>query len=80
MHSIEEVKMKISLDLILEMNREIASAPEKSEARFCGRRIAAVSRPSMEPCPHFPEWSMVRAHGAGRGSGRRRLGGLVHVH
>ena len=59
------------------MNREIASAPEKSEASFCARRIAAVSTPSMEPCAHFPDWSLERAHGAGwrkREKTGRRLG------
>ena len=61
------------------MNREIASAPEKSEASFCAWRTTAVLWPSMESCAHFPDWSLERAHGAGRGSGRRRLGGLVHV-
>ena len=50
-----------------EMNREITSAPEKSEVSFCARRTAVVSRPSMEPCAHFPDWSLKRAHGAGRG-------------
>ena len=49
------------------MNREIASAPEKSEASYCARYTAAVSRPSMEPCAHFPDWSLERAHGAGWG-------------
>ena len=49
------------------MNREIASAPEESEASFCARRTAAVSWPSVEPCAHFPDWSLERAHGAGRG-------------
>ena len=53
--------------LLPEMNREIASAPEKSEASFCARRTAAVLRPSMEPWAHFPDWSLERAHGAGRG-------------
>ena len=53
--------------VVTEMNREIASTPEKSEASFCARRTAAVSRPSMELCAHFPDWSMERAHGAGRG-------------
>ena len=60
-----------------EMNREIASAPEKSEARFCARRTAAVARPTQEPCAHFPDWSLKRAHGAGRGKREktaRRLG------
>ena len=59
------------------MNREIASAPEKSEASFCARRTAAVARPSQEPCAHFPNWSLKRAHGAGRGKREkmaRRLG------
>ena len=49
-----------------EMNREIASASEKSEASFYARRTAAVSRSSIEPCAHLPDWSLERAHGAGR--------------
>ena len=60
-----------------EMNREIASAPEKSEASFCARRTAAVARPPQEPCADFPDWSLKRAHGAGWGKREettRRLG------
>ena len=51
------------------MNREIASAPEKSEASFCERRTAAVSRPSMEACAHFPDWSLNVRMERSRGEG-----------
>ena len=34
--------------ILTEMNREIASAPEKSEADFCARRTAALSRPQHQ--------------------------------
>ena len=41
-----------------EMNREIASAPEKSEASFCAQRTAAVSQPSGRTMRTF-SWLVV---------------------
>ena len=51
-----------------EMNREIASAPEKSEASFCARHTAAVSRPSIWKHAHIfliGRWNVRMAGEAG---------------
>ena len=64
-------------DLVSEMNREIASAPEKSEADFCARRAAALSRPRGRTVHTPPDWLLKRVYGAERGKRERtarRLG------
>ena len=65
--------------VIPEMNREIARAPEKSEADFCARRTAAVSRQRRRTVHTPPDWLLKRVyrHGAERGKREktaRRLG------
>ena len=49
------------------MNREIASAPEKSEADFCARRTAAVSRQRRQTVNTPPDCPLKRVYGAERG-------------
>ena len=49
------------------MNREIASAPEKSEADFCARRAAALSWPRHRTVHTPPDWMLKRVYGAVRG-------------
>ena len=49
------------------MNREIASAPEKSEADFCARRTAVVSRQRRRTVHTPPDWLLKRVYGAERG-------------
>ena len=59
------------------MNREIASAPEKSEADFCARRTTAVSRQRRRTVHTPPVWLLKRVYGAERGKREktaRRLG------
>ena len=59
------------------MNREIASAPEKSEADFCVRRTAAVSRQRCRTVHTPPDWLLKRVYGVERGKREktaRRLG------
>ena len=59
------------------MNREIASAPEKSEADFCARRTAAVLRQRRRTVHTPPDWLLKRVYGAERGKlekTARRLG------
>ena len=46
------------------MNREIASAPEKSEADFWARRTAAVSRQRRRTVHTPPDWLLKRVYGA----------------
>ena len=50
-----------------EMNREVASAPEKTEADFCARRTAAVSRQRHRTEHTPPDWLLKRVYGAERG-------------
>ena len=54
------------LEVSPEMNREIASAPEKSEADFCSRRAAALSRPRHRTVHTPPDWLLKRVYGAER--------------
>ena len=59
------------------MNREIASAPEKSEADFCARRTAAISRQRRRNIHMPPDWLLKGVYGADRGKREktaRRLG------
>ena len=49
---------------ITEMNREIASAPKKSEANFCERRATALSRPRHRTVHTPPDWLLKRVYGA----------------
>ena len=42
------------------MNREIASAPEKSEADFCELRAAALSRPRHGTVHTLHDWLLKR--------------------
>ena len=62
------------------MNRENASAPEQSEADFCARRTAAVSRQRRRTVDTPPDWLLKRVYGAERGKREkmaRRLGAHV---
>ena len=65
------------LFVVSEMNREIASTPEKSEVDFCARRTAAVSRQRRRTVHTPPDWLLKRVYGAERGKREktaRRLG------
>ena len=65
--------------ILPEMNREIASAPEKREANFCARRTDTVSRQRRQTVHTPPDWLLKRVYGAERGKRdktARRLGAL----
>ena len=60
-----------------EMNREIASAPKKSEVDFYARRAAALSRPRHRTVHTPPDWLLKRVYGTERSKREktaRRLG------
>ena len=63
--------------VLSEMNREIASAPEKSEADFGAQRAAGLSRQRHRTVHTPPDWLFKRVYGAKRGKREntaRRLG------
>ena len=58
------------------MNREIASAPEKSEADFCARRAAALSRPRYGTVHTPPDWLLKRVYGTEHGKREKTADGV----
>ena len=71
MDSSQKMCQKCSM-IPTEMNREIASAPEKSESDFCARRTAAVSRQRRRTVHTPPDWLLKRLYGAERGKREKR--------
>ena len=62
---------------VAQMNREIASAPGKSEADFCARRTAVISQQRRRTVHTPPDWLLKRVYGGERGKREktaRRLG------
>ena len=72
------VYIKILHYILPEMNREIASSPEKSEADFCARHAAALSRPRHRTVHTPPDWLLKRVYGAERGK-REKTAQLLGV-
>ena len=58
------------------MNREIDSAPEKSEADFGARRAAGLSRQRRRTVHTPPDWLFKRVYGAERGKRENTAGRL----